>query len=247
MGEWHENREFWEILGPVMFTKERRLQAKLDIQHLVQLLDLKNGMRILDMACGMGIHSCELAGSGFRVTGVDPIESYIRNARQEAKDRDLDVDFTTGDMRSYLQEDEFDAVLILGTSFGIFQDESEERGSLENMHRSLRDGGRLVLEAVGKDLRKLDFPAHHSYEAEGITCTEEHKLREDGEWVDSRLTVQRGDGEVRSFAYSYRLYTREDMTDLVHSCGFTKVALNEDFSGNEYTDASRKMIVIAVK
>ena len=41
MGIWYEDKEFWEMLGPVMFTKERRLQAEMDVRGLISLLDLE--------------------------------------------------------------------------------------------------------------------------------------------------------------------------------------------------------------
>lgn len=54
MTEWHENAEFWELLGPVMFSKERWEQAAVDAPKIAALLELGKGGRVLDMACGTG-------------------------------------------------------------------------------------------------------------------------------------------------------------------------------------------------
>ena len=55
------------------------------VDFLIEKLQLRGDERILDIACGFGRHSLELARRGFSVTGVDITPSYIEFAREEAK------------------------------------------------------------------------------------------------------------------------------------------------------------------
>ena len=63
------------------------------VDFLVDKLELKGGERILDLACGFGRHSLELARRGFAVTGVDITPDYVRYATQQAQAEQLNARF----------------------------------------------------------------------------------------------------------------------------------------------------------
>ena len=54
------------------------------VDFLIEILKLNGNERILDLACGFGRHSLELARRGFDVTGVDITPDYIRYVSQMA-------------------------------------------------------------------------------------------------------------------------------------------------------------------
>ena len=45
--------------------------TKKQVDFLIEKLKLCGDERVLDLACGFGRHSLELAGRGFDVTGID--------------------------------------------------------------------------------------------------------------------------------------------------------------------------------
>lgn len=96
-----------------------------------------------------------LAEAGFRVTGVDVSAAALGQARREAREAGLFVNWVARDMRS-LEDDpelegEFDAALSLGSSLGVFPSEADDLRVLRGMWRALRPGGRLVLETMHRD------------------------------------------------------------------------------------------------
>ncbi|GAA1311478.1 class I SAM-dependent methyltransferase [Saccharothrix xinjiangensis] len=78
--------EFWRRAVPPEVTVE-------EIDFVEERLDLAPRSLVLDVPCGSGRHSLELARRGHRVTGVDLSAEAIGHARRAATD--LDVDFTS--------------------------------------------------------------------------------------------------------------------------------------------------------
>lgn len=85
------------------------------VDFIIQTLGLTGDERILDMACGFGRHSLELARRGFSVVGVDITQAYIDDARSEARKALLNVEFLQSDIRDIGFREEFDVVSTLRT------------------------------------------------------------------------------------------------------------------------------------
>src|SRR5260370_33327046 len=80
-----------------------------EVELLIGSIGLERNDRILDLCCGQGRHSLELAQRGFsQVTGLDRSRYLIRLARKRARQRNLQVSFHEGDARRFrLGEAEF--------------------------------------------------------------------------------------------------------------------------------------------
>jgi SAM-dependent methyltransferase len=122
------------------------------IAFLIEMLGLELGARVLDVACGSGVHLLRLARQGIEGVGVDIAPSLVRHCRQRAAEAGLTgrVRYLTGDMRDLtaaVGEERFDAVTLLSGSFGFFDDAANQR-VLEGMAARLRPGGRLLLDCV---------------------------------------------------------------------------------------------------
>jgi SAM-dependent methyltransferase len=116
------------------------------VAMIVEVLQLRPGHRVLDLACGSGEHALRLAQVGMRVLGVDIAPSLIAHCRQKAAEAGaVTARFEQGDMRELAYEDEFDAILLLSGSFGFF-DDATNRDVLARIARALRSGGRLLVD-----------------------------------------------------------------------------------------------------
>lgn len=246
MDEWHEDQEFWDVLGPVMFNRERWSQATRDVPKIEKLLELEEGARILDLACGNGRYAIPLAKRDFRVTAVDPVVSYIEQARQRAGKENVEVDFILGDMREFIRPDGFDAALIMGNSFGIFKDDEDEKKVMENLFRSVISDGCVLIESPGREIVKKNFQETVAHETEGIHYEEKHRMRDQWKRMDSNVTVQK-DGLTWDFAYSYNLYDADDMMELLRNTGFRDVEVYGDLSCGPYNENADKLVTVARK
>src|SRR5207302_5392363 len=94
--DWHEDEELWNTVIPIifradMFQEGSRAQAALEVNRISSLLSPEAS--VLDLGCGVGRHSLELARKGFRVTGLDRTAGYLSEARDRADREELVVEF----------------------------------------------------------------------------------------------------------------------------------------------------------
>ncbi|NIT57732.1 MAG: methyltransferase domain-containing protein, partial [Aliifodinibius sp.] len=115
-------------------------------------LGIEASSPILDLGCGIGRHTLELAHRGFTVTGVDRTQTYLNKAREKARIGGLEVEFVQADMRSFRRTGAFEAVINLFSSFGYFENPEEDRRVVENVYDSLKPGGRFLVEMMGKEV-----------------------------------------------------------------------------------------------
>ena len=130
--------EFWLKVPTEELTRQ-------EADYLVKELRLPVGGRILDVPCGGGRHSCELASRGYRATGVDISPTFLDAARALAKQKGVDVTWEKRDMTDLPWPGAFDGVYCFGNSFGYYEDEANER-FLRASAAALRPGGRFVMQ-----------------------------------------------------------------------------------------------------
>ena len=107
---------------------------------------LKPEMKVLDLCCGQGRHSLELASKGFQsVTGFDYSQFLLDTAKKRLAEKRAtnsafpDVTFVQGDARALPFDDStFDAVLCLGNSFGYFTSPGDDRKVLREVARVVK-------------------------------------------------------------------------------------------------------------
>jgi trans-aconitate methyltransferase len=109
---------------------------------VVSLLAPQPGERILDLGCGTGHLTAQIAESGALVTGADRSAEMIAAARVAYPN----LKFEIADARDLPFREEFDAVFSNATLHWV--QEAEE--ALRSIQRALRPGGRFIAEFGGK-------------------------------------------------------------------------------------------------
>ena len=160
MSDWFEDDSLWKGLYPFMFSERRFNVAEDEAKGILALSKLEKG-NVLDLACGPGRHAIALARDGFRVTGVDLSPFLLEKAASLAQEQNVDVEWVQADMRHFLRPEAFDLAISIFTSFGYFDDKQDDLAVLRNIRRSLRVGGILVMELMGKEILARGFPACH--------------------------------------------------------------------------------------
>ncbi len=84
----------------------------------------------------------------FSVTGVDLSPFLLDKARQRAKTEKLDIEWILEDMRKHVRPGYYDLVLNMFTSFGYFDDKSDDLIVLNNIFTSLRPGGAFLIDVM---------------------------------------------------------------------------------------------------
>jgi SAM-dependent methyltransferase len=114
---------------------------------LTQYLNIPEGGKILDLACGKGRHARYLNKIGYDVTGVDLSENSIAYAKKFENHR---LHFEVHDMRKPYHK-KFDAVFNLFTSFGYFEDETDNLKTIKAIKANLNDDGFGVIDFMNSE------------------------------------------------------------------------------------------------
>lgn len=241
MSGWFHDPAFWDEFKLVMFHARRREATPAEVDALVKLLGLAPPARVLDLPCGIGRHSAELARRGFAVTGVDLHEPYLVEARAAAPG----VEWIRADMREFRRPGAFDAVLNLYTSFGYFEDPGDDRRVARNALESLRPGGALVIEMNGKEVLAAKYEERRWHDLGDGSRLLEHTTVEDG-WraVRNEWTLYK-DGKRRDTHFWTRLYAGTELERLLLDVGFAGVKLFGWFDGRPYGPGAPRLVAVA--
>lgn len=133
-------------------------EAAAFINKLIAYLKPATGSTMLDVACGKGRHSMQLASNGFDVTGIDLSEDSIKEALQQQGDN---LHFYQHDMRLPFRINYFDYAFNFFTSFGYFKTQREHDNAVRTIAQSLKPGGTFVMDYLNVHYSE-DHTVHHS-------------------------------------------------------------------------------------
>ncbi|MGC4044109.1 MAG: methyltransferase domain-containing protein [Armatimonas sp.] len=146
MSDW---KPFFEAIGPQKYLEESFAQHTLaEVDFLLDVCQLKPGMHVLDMGCGPGRHSLELARRGVSVTGVDFTDSFIEFAREAAASEGLSdrAEFVLADARDFVRPVHFDAAVCLCEgAFALLQTDEDNVRVLRHIAASMKPGAPFLL------------------------------------------------------------------------------------------------------
>lgn len=226
------------------FTPE---QTAAEIDGVLPLLGLDQGARVLDLCCGFGRHSLELARRGCRVAGLDLSPALLAHAREAAVSEGLEIDWIEADMRDIpVPAEPYDAVLMLFSSFGVFDNDTEEARVAEAVARVLKPGGGVLIDTVNRELMlRRWMPRRWMERPDGTLLL--NRMRFDiltGIW-HSHETVIHPDGQRREDEHRLRFWTYTELAGLLTRAGFTSPAGYGGLDGSRYTWDSMRMVVTA--
>jgi len=122
------------------------------IIKILKKYGIKRG-RVLELCCGNGRISTNLAKKGFSVTGIDLSPAYIIDAKKRARKAGVHPEYTCGDVRKLDRyvKGKFDVVLSIWTAIGYYDRRTDERLFLAAGRRLRRGGLFLVLNTMSRE------------------------------------------------------------------------------------------------
>jgi SAM-dependent methyltransferase len=245
--EWFEDETLWRELYPYVFPADRVAAASSQVTQILALAGIDGGA-VLDLCCGPGRHSLEFARRGFTVTGVDRSPFLLERAREKADAASLAVEWVLDDMRQFQRPGTFDLACNLFTSFGYFKHEEDNLRVLRNIWESLRSGGTLVMDMVGKErVARQGLNTQRTEFADGVVLIQQPRVNQDWTRMHLEWTVARSAGESRTYRFEHHLYSGSGLEDSLLNCGFSSVRLYGDLEGSPYGPDATRLVAVATK
>ncbi len=243
-------RPWWEsFFGPDYLKQYEHTLARTaaEVDGIEKILHLRKGARILDLACGAGRHSIELAKRGYAVTGYDLSEALIRRARADAKRAKAKVSFVRGDMRDLRFRGAFDAVINMFSSFGYFEAVDDDRKVLEGIARALKARGKFLMDRFNRESLAYELPQMGWRAGEdGSVVLQEDTFDVLRGRYDTRQIVIDREG-TREHRASVRAYTLPELKELLDEAGLHIHRVLGGLDLSAYRARSRRLVLYAVK
>lgn len=205
---------------------------------------------ILDVACGTGGYSIELAKQGYRVTAVDLDNKMVEELKAKTLNSELNINAIQGNMLTISKEldSKYDLAFCIGNSLVHLEGEKEIDTYFKEMRSSLVENGSLVIQIINydrvltKDVRSLPTIEN---EKVGLKFSRLYRYDENLNKIYFKTILHVEDKEIENEIPLYPLLS-EDMVRLLKNSGFSKFQLYGDFNGNNFDkDNSYALVVVA--
>ena len=195
-------------------------QTQEEADYVQQALGLPLGSKILDVPCGGGRLSLELASRGYQVTGVDLSLPLLEAAKVEADVQQLAISWEHRDMRDLPWPGEFDGAVCFWSSFGYF-DEQGNADFLRAVSDALKPGARFLLDTplIETRLPEMESEAKVWWQAGDLLALEDRSFDHVNSRVESEWTFVH-QGQIEKKSLSLRLYTYRELCSLLELAGF---------------------------
>lgn len=183
------NCELWEKAVSPEWTKQ-------EVDFLVSELNVEQGQHLLDIPCGFGRHSIELAKRGFNVTGVDISQTFINGLSEKIKTDKLSINAILGDILTLQLNQKYSGAVCMGNSFGYFNFEKMKL-FVEKVSSCLAPGSKFIINSgmIAESILP-NFSKSKSFTVDNITMD-----------ITNVYSVN------ESFMISNILYTKENKTE----------------------------------
>jgi cyclopropane fatty-acyl-phospholipid synthase-like methyltransferase len=153
MAKRNEWEQFFDEHAPQYMSNSFTQNTLAEADFIIRELNLPEGSRILDMGCGTGRHSVELAQRGYLMTGVDISSGMLAEAEKAAGEAGVIVEWIKSDATQFKSEKLFDAAICLCEgAFGLLGKDGDaieyNLSILRNINQALKPGGKLILTAI---------------------------------------------------------------------------------------------------
>ena len=229
-------------------------QTQAEAQFLIDHLNCAAGAQVLDVPCGNGRLSFELAKRGLRVTGVDISEEFIEEARSiqsralcpsaDADGTDLaPLSFILRDMRHLKGEVIYDGAYCFGNSFAFLEHADMEK-FLGGVARAVKPGARFLI-STGMAAESVipDFEEQSCHELGDLALTIKERYNTTESCIDSEYIFE-VNGKIETREAREWIYTVAEMRRMLARAGFRVLDLYGSLKGEPYKLGSRELFIV---
>src|SRR6056297_1512263 len=246
MLEIHINPEFDAASRSYEFIGE-------SINWLVDSVFNEKDQKILDLGCGPGLYSKELAEKGYSVTGVDLSKRSIEYAKAQVSNKELNLEYKVQNFLELDYKEEYDVVLLLYCELGALTNQ-ERNQLLKKVNAALKPGGKFVFDVFTENNRD-DVDINRKWDAvkQGfwdqkpyLSLTETYFYPEADTYLNQTIIINE-DEEIKLYRIFEHFYSKETITQVLEEFGFINHAFYSDLRGEKYEPSSKTLAVVTEK
>jgi cyclopropane fatty-acyl-phospholipid synthase-like methyltransferase len=207
-------KDVWRKLIPNGLT-----EAEADF--IIDIAPLDDNLKVLDLMCGYGRHSIELAKRGAQVTAVDNSLEYIEEIKQASASNSLNIEALCEDVITISLDDVYDTAICMGNSFAFFKEEEVLR-ILRNLSTYIKRDGTFIINTW-----MIGEIAIRHYREKDWFYVDDYKYLVDNKYcfnptrIESEHIIIRSDGETEALKGVDYIFTLAELQNLFEQTGFT--------------------------
>ncbi len=250
--EEYVKKDWWKRIFNAFYLKtdgdvvEDQNITEFEVNYFSKIMNFQPEHQILDLCCGQGRHSIELANKGFKnIYGLDRSRYLIQKAKSNSKKRGLLCKFREGDARNLpYNPDTFDFILLLGNSFGYFESINDDIQVLREVFRVLKPRGKILIDLTDGEYIRNNFQTR-SWEwidKELFVCRERSLSLDQQKLISREVITHVNKGVLVDQFYSERLYSQEGISEFLKKVGFNDVIVHGSITPESQRDQDLGMM-----
>jgi len=251
----NEWEEYFDGHAPVYIQNSFTKNTVKEVDFLLEELKLPPGSRILDLGCGTGRHSVELAKRGYQITGVDISSGMLAEAKKAAKKAGVEVEWIEADCCDFDLGMRFGLIFFPFNSIAHLQDLESIESCFACVKNHLRTEGRFIIETFQPDLRILTRDPEKRYpvteypdpDGKGTVIITENNVYDSATQVNRIKWYYRLKGETseRVELLNMRIFYPQELDALFHYNGFLIEEKFGHYDERPFTSAAPKQLVVS--
>lgn len=233
------NCEMWQKATTAEWTEK-------EVDFLIDTLAIKPGDDVLDIPCGFGRHTIELAKRGFNLTGIDISAEYTQQLNEQVNAEKLPVQVIQGDILTTEIGRTFDGAYCLGNSFG-YVDYEGMTVFVKKVAEVLKSGARFVINSglVAESILP-NFPKTGHYVLGDLTMDISNAYVVGESYMATELTYTKEDRSETHY-FKHYVYTLSEIRRLLASYGLRTIAVYNSTDKGTYQLEDRQIYLVAEK
>ena len=214
----------------------------------------KYGDPVLELACGTGRVTINLAKEGFNVTGIDNSEGMLNEARRKSSEENVEIEWVKADMRDFDLGKAFSLIILPANALCHLLDLSDFEACLASVRRHLTHDGRFVINVfvpkmellINKPGERFPFSEYDDPDGQGrIVVTESYVYEPDTQIrrIKTFYSIPGKDKEVEG-ELNMRMYFPQELDALIKYNGFVIDDKFGDYDQAAFNSRAGKQLIV---
>lgn len=233
-------KEVWKTIIPPALTVA-------ECDFIVDVANLKSSDKILDVMCGYGRHTLELAKRGFTVTAIDNLPEYIEEIHDVSTDQNLNVHAISEDILKVKLEPGYKAAICMGNSFAFFNAE-DALVLLKKISNALSPGGVFIINSWMIAEIAIKFFKQYDWHYSGpYKCILENNYLFNPSRIETDQTIIGPTGQIETVKGVDYIFTINELDRMFSEAGLIISGLYSTPRKKKFTLGDGRIYIVAEK